>query len=298
MWNTTSDAIEYAFDDSIAAVNDEGNRVQVSFERARPRTFDLVVGADGLHPLTRHLVFGPEESFARFLGGYLAVFTVPNDLQLHHRMVTFTAPGRTTAVYPVGDASQARVLLLWRTPRLHDYDRLDPVAQRRLIRSMYADLGWEVPRLLARLDQADDLYLDSITQVIMPSWTRGRVALVGDAGYCPGPAVGGGTSLALIGAYILASELARAQGDHVRAFTAYQHAMAPVVAHSRAIGPAAIRLIIPQSRAQISMMAQAMRAIPRLPGPLRRKVTAWGGNVTSMLDNARLTPPHQLPQSS
>ena len=297
VWNTTSDTIEYVFDDSIAAVDHDGDRVEVSFERGRPRSFDLVIGADGLHSITRHLMFGPEESFTRFLGGYLAVFTVPNDLQLRNRMVTFTAPGRTTALYPVGDASQARVLLLWRTPRLHDYDRHDPAAQQRLIRSMYADLDWEVPRLLSRLDQANDLYLDSISQVIMPSWTQGRIALVGDAGYCPGAAVGGGTSLALIGAYILASELARADGDHGRAFTAYQHAMAPVVAHSRAIGPAAIRLIIPQSGAQIWTMAQAMRAIPRLPGPLRRKITAWGGNVTGMLDTARLTPPDQLPHS-
>jgi 2-polyprenyl-6-methoxyphenol hydroxylase-like FAD-dependent oxidoreductase len=296
VWNTTSDTIEYRFDDSITAVNDNGNHVEVNFQRGRPRTFDLVIGADGLHSITRHLVFGPEESFARFLGGYLAVFTVPNDLQLRNRMVTFTAPGRTTALYPVGDASHARVLLLWRTPRLHDYDRHDQAAQRRLIRSIYADLGWEVPRMLARLEQADDLYLDSISQVIMPHWTRGRIALVGDAGYCPGPAVGGGTSLALIGAYLLASELARAEGDHGRAFTAYQHAMEPVVGHSRAIGPSAIRLIIPQSQAQIWTMAQAMRAIPRLPGPLRRKITAWGGNVTGMLDTARLTPPDQLPQ--
>jgi len=191
VWNTTSDTIEYVFGDSITAVTGTGDRVQVSFERGRSRTFDLLIGADGLHSITRHLVFGPEESFTRFLGGYLAVFTVPNDLQLHNRMVTFAAPGRTTALYPVGDASQARVLLLWRTPRLHNYDRHDPVAQRRLIRSMYADLGWEVPRLLDRLDQADDLYLDSISQVAMRSWTRGRVSLVGDAGYSPGPAVGG-----------------------------------------------------------------------------------------------------------
>ena len=99
-------------------------------------------------------------------------------------MVGFTVPGRTAALYPVGDRSQARVVLLWRTPRLHDYDRHDREAQRRLLRNLYGDLGWEVPRLLTELDQAEDLYLDSISQVVMKAWTIGRV-LVGDAGYSP-----------------------------------------------------------------------------------------------------------------
>ena len=108
--------IEYVFDDSIAGLQPSGIEVRATFERSAPRTFELVVGADGLHSTTRRLVFGPEQEFPRFLGGYLAVFTVPNYLNLTDRMMTSARPGRTAALYPVGEGAEARVVLLWRTP--------------------------------------------------------------------------------------------------------------------------------------------------------------------------------------
>lgn len=286
----TADRVEYVTGDSVASLNDTGDRVEVTFERGELRSFDLVVGADGLHSVTRRLVFG-DESDLHFLGGYLAVFSVSNYLQLSDRMVAFSDVGRTAAVYPVHDTDQARVILLWRAPRLLDYDRHDLDDQRRLVRSRYDDLGWELPRLLAELDNADDLYLDSISQVLLERWTRGRVALVGDAGYCPGAAVGGGTSLAVIGAYVLASELGAAGGDHVRGFAAYERTLTPVVRHSRSIGPSVIKLIIPRSSAQIWLTAAAMRLLPRVPTPVRRRLTSFGGGPTAMLGEARLRPP-------
>ena len=297
-YKATRDDVAYVFDDSIATVQDDGNRVQVTFERGAPETFDLLVGADGLHSVTRRLIFGPEEEFLRFLGGYLAVFTVPNYLHLQDRMLGFSVPGRTAALYPVGDRSQARAVLLWRTPRLHDYDRHDGRAQRQLVRSLYGDLGWELPRLLAELDRSEDLYLDSISQVVMDTSTSGRVALIGDAGYSPGAAVGGGTSLAIIGAYLLASELVKAQGDHVRGFAAYERALEPVVRHSRSVGPTAMKVIIPESRRLIWLAAQAMRLLPHVPAALRRRVTAFGGSAAAMLNAARLAHPDWLPRLS
>ncbi len=287
--------VEYLFDDSIASLHDTGAEIEVSFERGSSRTYDLVVGADGLHSVTRRLVFGPEEDFLRFLGGYLAVFSVPNYLSLTDRMLAFSAPGRTAAVYPVGGGAQLRVLLLWRTPALHDYDRHDLHAQRQLVRKLYGDLGWELPRLLADLETADDLYLDSISQIVMDHWCRGRVALVGDAGYSPAPAVGGGTSLAVVGAYQLASELAAAGGDHAAGFSAYEQALRPVVQRSRTIGPGVINAIIPKSLAQIWLTAQAMRLLPRLPVVLRRKLTSFGGGPAAMLREARLRSPGDVP---
>ena len=294
LYELTSEQVEYVFDDSVATLVETGGEVEVTFERGAPRTFDLVIGADGLHSTTRRLVFGVEQEFARFLGGYLAVFTVPNYLELKDRMVGFSAVGQTAAMYPVRNTGEARVVLLWRTDNLHDYDRHDLDAQRRLVRNLYGDLGWELPRLLDELDSADDLYLDSISQVVMDRWTRGRVALVGDAGYCPGPAVGGGTSLAAIGAYVLASELVAAEGDHDRGFAAYERALAPVVDHSRSIGPTVLDLIIPKSRTQIWAMAQAMRVLPHIPAPLRRRLTSFGGSAAAMLEEARLRRPEDL----
>jgi 2-polyprenyl-6-methoxyphenol hydroxylase-like FAD-dependent oxidoreductase len=157
-------------------------------------------------------------------------------------------------------------------------------------------VGWEVPRLLTELEHADDLYMDSMSQIILDSWTRGRVALVGDAGYSPGQAVGGGTSLAIIGAYVLASELVKARGDHLRGFPAYQEALEPVVKQSRLIGPTAIKLIIPNSRRQIWTMAQFMRVIPRFPEAVRRLITTFGGSAGAMLDQAHLSRPEDLPR--
>src|SRR4029453_10508259 len=108
----------------------------------------------------------------------------------------------------------------------------DPAAQRRLLREAYAGAGWEIPRLLAELDNAEDFYFDSISQVIMDTWSSGRVTLVGDAGYSPGPAVGGGSSVAFVGAYVLAGELRAAGGDHTVAFPAYEREMHDFVVRS------------------------------------------------------------------
>jgi 2-polyprenyl-6-methoxyphenol hydroxylase-like FAD-dependent oxidoreductase len=169
VYEATHDQVEYRFNDSLATVHDNGSGVEVTFDHGAADSFDLLIGADGLHSTTRRRVFGPEESFLRFLGGYLAVFTVPDHLHLGNRMVSFSAPGRTAALYPVGDQGLARAVLLWRTPRPLDYDRHDLEAQRRLVHNLYGDLGWEVPRLLSALDRADDLYLDSISQVLIES---------------------------------------------------------------------------------------------------------------------------------
>ena len=291
IYELTRKNVDYIFDDSVATLQQSQAEVQVTFERNAPRTFDLVVGADGLHSTTRRLVFGAEHQFLRFLGGYLAVFTVPNYLKLTEQMVGSAAPGRTAALYPVGDGTEARVVLLWRTPTPHDYDRHDRDSERQLVRNLYDDFGWELPRLLSELERSDDLYLDSISQVVMPKWIKGRVALVGDAGYSPGPAVGGGTSLAVIGAYMLASELAVAGGNHVEGFAAYERALGPVVQHSRSIGPTVMKLIIPRSRAQVWTMVQAMRLLPHLPARLRQGITSFGGSAAAMLNEVRLRQP-------
>jgi 2-polyprenyl-6-methoxyphenol hydroxylase-like FAD-dependent oxidoreductase len=126
-----------------------------------------------------------------------------------------------------------------------EYDHRDLDRQRHLLRAAFADLGWDVPRLLRCLDDADDFYFDAISQIRLDSWSRGRVTLVGDAGYCPGPAVGGGTSLAVVGAYVLAAELAAAGGDHVTGFPAYERAMAETVRQSHTVGPAVLRTLVP-----------------------------------------------------
>jgi 2-polyprenyl-6-methoxyphenol hydroxylase-like FAD-dependent oxidoreductase len=291
VYDAGRDSIDYVFGNSIRSLEQTDRGVDVSFRHGSRQTFDLVIGADGLHSIIRRLAFGEEHRFLHFLGGYLAVFTVPNYLHLHQHMLGSGEVGRTAAIYPVRDTGEARVLFLWRTPVQHDYDRRDLAAQRRLIRNLYDGMGWEVPRLLAELEHADDLYLDSISTIVMDSWTRGRVSLVGDAGYSPGAAVGGGTSLAVVGAYVLASELAAASGDHVRGLAAYEQAMRPAVQQSQRIGPAVMKMLIPRSRVQLWARAQAIRLLPRLPAPVRRRLTSYGGGPAAMLDAVQLRDP-------
>lgn len=293
VYEASRNDVEYLLGDSIATLTDTGDRVAITFEREAARAFDVVIGADGLHSLTRRLTFGDEGQFLHFLGGYFAVFSVPNYLGLQQCMMSYAEAGQTVAVYPVWGTDQLRVLLLFRTPTELDYDRHDRAAQVRLIRRLYSGTGWEVPRLLSELETADDLYLDAISQVRMDSWTKGRVALVGDAGYSPGPAVGGGTSLAVLGAYTLAAELAAA-ADPAAGLTSAEHAIRPAVQASRNIGPAVLDMMIPKSTAQIWAMAQAIRLLPRLPTPIRRSITSFSGGPTAMLEAAHLRDPASL----
>jgi 2-polyprenyl-6-methoxyphenol hydroxylase-like FAD-dependent oxidoreductase len=286
--------IEYVFGNSISTLRETDEAIEITFQHGPPRAFDLVIGADGLHSITRRLAFGDEYQFLHFLGGYLAVFTAPNHLDLQQRMLGFADVGRTAAIYPVRETGQARVLLLWRTRAPHDYDRHEPAAQRRLIHNLYGDMGWEMPRLLTELDKADDLYMDSISTIVMDTWTRGRVTLVGDAGYSPGPAVGGGTSLAVVGAYVLATELAAANGDHVRGLAAYERSLRPAVRHSLTIGPSVLKTLIPRSRLQVWATGQAIHLLPRLPGPARRLLTSFGGGPAAMLNVVKLREPSTL----
>jgi 2-polyprenyl-6-methoxyphenol hydroxylase-like FAD-dependent oxidoreductase len=191
------------------------------------------------------------------------------------------------ATYPVRQTGQARAAFLFRRARELDDDR-DPAAQRQLLRQVYGGDGGEVPRLLAGLDEADDFYFDSISQIVMDRWTDGRVALVGDAGYSPGPAVGGGTSVAMIGAYVLADALDRCGVGHGKALDHYTRAMREVVLRSRDLGPAMMRTLIPATAWQVSLTVRATQLFARLPAAARRRLLARRGGPAAVLESVAL----------
>ncbi|MCX4821296.1 FAD-dependent monooxygenase [Streptomyces sp. NBC_01142] len=213
---------EYLFGDSITSLTETATGVQVSFRHSAPREFDLVIGADGLHSNVRRLAFGPEETFVRHLGYYAATWQLPNYLGLGRGSVGYNAPGRLASVGgDHRDATKAGAFFVFAAPRL-SYDRHDPEQQKASIAQAFAGLGWEVPRLLDSLRNAPEMYFDSISRADLDTWSKGRIGLVGDAA-C-GATIGGmGTGTGVVAAYVLAGELALANGDHRTAFTRYEN---------------------------------------------------------------------------
>jgi 2-polyprenyl-6-methoxyphenol hydroxylase-like FAD-dependent oxidoreductase len=219
-----TDGIEYVYGDSIASLTQLFDGVAVTFERGEPRTFDLVIGADGLHSAVRRLAFGPEADHLRHLNAYLAVFSAPNFLDLDHWQVFHQTPGKMAGLYSARQNTEARVNIGFESPPI-DYDYRDVEQQKKLIADAFDGDGWEIPRLLEEMWRSSDFYFDAMAQVHMDDWSTGRVALVGDAGYCASPLSGQGTSLAMVGAYVLAGELKAAGDDHAAAFAAYRREM-------------------------------------------------------------------------
>jgi 2-polyprenyl-6-methoxyphenol hydroxylase-like FAD-dependent oxidoreductase len=279
------DHVEYLFGDSIAAISPDG---QVTFEHAAPRRFDVVVGADGLHSNVRRLIFGDEAGLTRFIGGYLAVVSAPKALAHQGEMIVHFDAGRLAGIYSAEHLDDARALFIFRSKNELHYDHRDALRQKKLLRDVFTGMDLEVDRWLEELNRTPSFYFDSITQLQLDTWSRGRVTLVGDAGYCPGPAVGGSTSLAVVGAYVLAGELVRARGDYAAAFAAYESTMREPVLRSRAFARGAAKSLVPGSRAAAWAMAQAVQLVSLLPASLTRAAAKLNTKGVRMHDSMRV----------
>jgi 2-polyprenyl-6-methoxyphenol hydroxylase-like FAD-dependent oxidoreductase len=243
LYEHTAPHCEYLFGDSITSLTETPGGVHVTFERAAPRTFDLVVGADGIHSNVRRLAFGPESEFVRHLGHYYALADLDADFGRAAKM--YNEPGRMLAV----GGPKATAFFVFASERL-DYDRYDTEQQKAILTRAYAGMGWRTPEVVEAVRQAKDVYLDSISQVGVDRYSQGRVVLLGDSAY--GNTLGGfGTGLAVVGAYVLAGELAAADGDHRAAFAEYERQMRGYakIAKSGNAGP----FLAPGSPARIRM---------------------------------------------
>lgn len=240
--------VETIFGDSVAALDDSEEGVQVTFTSGRTRQFDLVVGADGLHSRVRRLVFGPEDQFEKDLGFSVAAFDVEG-YEPREELVatTHTEVGAQTLRFTLRDGAT----MFFFTFR-HDGPVPDDVdAQQQLLLEQLRDVGWEVPQILTRLPEARTFYLDKASQIRMPTWSQGRVVLVGDAAACPSLLAGQGAALAMVQAYVLAAELGHKDPDFAAAFESYERQLSPMVRDKQDAALATATVFAPRDRRQL-----------------------------------------------
>ncbi|GAA2309709.1 FAD-dependent monooxygenase [Actinomadura luteofluorescens] len=265
LYDATRQHTDYVFGDSITSLTEDADGVTVTFERGAPRRFDLVVGADGLHSNTRRLTFGPEERFVKHLGVNCAIFTTANHLGLDHTGHAYRTAGKLVAMYSARHNAEAKAVFYFASPQL-DLDRRDVAGQQAVLTETFTGNGWQSDRLLHDMRYAPDFYFDSVGQVHMDTWSRGRVALVGDAAYCPSSLSGMGSGLALVGAYVLAGELAAADGDHRVAFARYEEEMREYAVGCQKMGDGVAKLMVPGNRALATLLNRYYKVMPYLPG--------------------------------
>jgi 2-polyprenyl-6-methoxyphenol hydroxylase-like FAD-dependent oxidoreductase len=263
LYERTRDTTEYVFGNQITSLRDHGDRVTVSFAHGAERDFDLVVAADGIRSRTRTLIVGDEPRI-RSLGLHACYFTIPRAASDGAWARWYHAPGSRSILLRPDNVGTTRASF-WFLSSSRGHERLSVAEQKALIARTYADAGWETPRVLAGLADAEDVYFDAVSQVMAPRWSHGRAALVGDAAYCPSPVSGMGANLSLVGAYVLAGELSR-HSNHRDAFAAYEQRMRPYVDLAQKLPPGVPWIAHPQTRRGISLLHMVLRlaSSPRL----------------------------------
>jgi 2-polyprenyl-6-methoxyphenol hydroxylase-like FAD-dependent oxidoreductase len=219
--------VEFIFNDSITALEETANRINIAFKQSHPRTFDLVFGCDGAHSGTRKLWFGPESNYAHFLGAYFSISIVNKLLVPQRAMQTFSVPYKTVMLN--GYNGNTDIIFIFLSDNEIFYDYRDTAGQRQIIKEQFTGHGWRTAELLKEIEQSENFYFDKFCQIKMPAWSKSRVVLVGDAAYCPSPAAGQGGSLAMLGAAAVADALLKHNGNHEIAFREYENNLRPLI---------------------------------------------------------------------
>jgi 2-polyprenyl-6-methoxyphenol hydroxylase-like FAD-dependent oxidoreductase len=272
----TKNDTQYVFGDWITGLTEHAKGVDVTFRHAPPRTFDLVIAADGLHSGVRSLLFGDESQYSRFHSYYLAGFAATDHVGLDHRGVMYNEPGLGVALSS-SDQFTGAMLVFHSTAR--GYDRMPVDQQKQLVADTYKDVGWLTSELLEDMRDARYFYFDSISTIHMPALSKGRVVLLGDAGY--GATCGGlGTGAAIVCAYVLAGELA--SGDYRTAFTRYESLIRDYTTNCQKTAKGAGPFLAPRTRGAIWRRNQMykMLSIPAMARNFNRITTRAANGIS------------------
>lgn len=267
LFSKIKDKVQFKFGNSITKLTEDADGVDVEFENGGKERYDLVIGADGTHSNVRHLVFGDESQFAHFWNRYISVFTIPNYRGLYRNWDWHMRPGFFGGIQQYGDNQETRGMLLM-TGEFEQFDSRNILEQKALVRKLMSDkMVWEIPRLLDEMDEAKDFYFDSASQIKMPTWSKGRVSLVGDAAAGPTAFTGQGTSAAMVMAYVLAGELAEARGDYETGFKRYEELARPFAEVNQDIIWQGKEMQIPSSWDEVNEQLAAIDTMRAENGP-------------------------------
>ncbi|WP_118973378.1 FAD-dependent monooxygenase [Taibaiella koreensis] len=242
--NIPKGEVRFLFGDRIEKLAQHENNVGVVFKSGSTGTFDFVFGADGVHSGVRKLVFGNEEAYSQFFGEYCAIVQAP-DIKPNkpNSGAMYNEPGKMAAIYAFKNTVNAFVI--FRSPKL-DWDYRNHEQHRQILKDNFKNSSWRIPEILDAMLHSDSLYFDEVCQIHMPTWTQGRVALIGDAAYAPSFHTGMGTSLAMQGATILAKEL-HANDDYKTAFANYNQTYRPFVESVQARINRGMEYLVPET---------------------------------------------------
>ena len=279
IYEKVKNTVPIRFGTSIKSLKQTKQSVEVTFDEGKKESFDLVIGADGIHSRVRELVFGPIEKFRHFLGYTVAAFLFKDKKKMGMNLYMCNQVNRVVGYHPLDDG-MAATFMVFKSKRLG----LPSLAERKeMLRKEFKSEGGPFADLLESMEEADEIFFDEVSQIKMPHWSKGRVSLVGDAGACLTLLAGQGAGMGMAEAYVLATELKRAKGDHVQAFEGYEKALKKSVHQKQVEAENFIPSFVPPSRWKFLMANLATRFIHR---PFVAKFILRGNDLTSVFDQA------------
>jgi 2-polyprenyl-6-methoxyphenol hydroxylase-like FAD-dependent oxidoreductase len=250
LYDAVKDHTAFIFGDSITGLKETADHMEVSFKKVASQSFDLVFGCDGIHSAVRKHWFGDEAAFSLFLQTYFSISIVDKLLIPENTTQMYSEPGKTIMLNAYNQKTD--ICLAFYSEQEFPYDYRNEEQMRNIIVDHFRETGWRTPELLEEVQQTTSFYFDKLCQMKMPSWSKGRVALVGDAGYCASPAAGRGGSLAIDGAAALADAFEKCDADYEKAFDEYNQSFRPFIEEVQAeVVDFALDALIPRTEEAI-----------------------------------------------